>query len=209
MKIAIGILFTFLLCSAGVVHAAQPWPEIQSARQTFHIELPSAQPDVNFVIRSRAGRAAYKIDCGTYETPIGAFDYSGEFECRLISLYQLMKYSTLFTENPHQDADWESRARFFAKEVVDPCGQIPNFGRVRTFALRGMKVTLELSDIRFAGQGKDLKLKSFDFTISVDEDKNAQSAIAEPPLLDPKWKALLCPLDDSVTPHFRGDASNK
>ena len=44
------------------------------------------------------------------------FDYSGDFECRLSSVGDHDTYSTLLTEDAHQNRDWESRGRFFSAD---------------------------------------------------------------------------------------------
>jgi hypothetical protein len=183
--------------------AADSWPSVRPQERSYHVELPSAKPGVGLTIRNLKGLAVYTIECGTYATQKPSFDYSGEFECILQRVSPAHEYSTYFTEEPHQSSDWESRARFFAYEVADPCGQIPDFGRTRSFRLRGMKIVLAMSNIVFRGAGADQKLKSFDFRISVEKDPSAVTPITEPPLLDPKWKDFPCKLDNSVSVHFR------
>jgi hypothetical protein len=196
-------LFAFVLM-ATVCAWSQSWPVIQPIEQDYHVENFD-KPIVTLTIRTRAGSAAYKIDCANGDTPddVLDFDFSGDFECLLQTVPTNHSFSTYFTENPHQDRDWESRARFFASEVADPCGQIPELGRTRTFRVRGMKIILAMSNIAFSGQGKELHLKSFDFRIAVEADGTAKTKITEPPLIDTKWKALPCKLDNSVPPHFR------
>ena len=183
---------------------AQSWPIIQPVEQTYHVNNPD-QGGVSLTIRTPSGSAVYKIDCANGNTPDNAFgfDFSGDFECLLQTVPPNYSFSTYFTENPHQDRDWQSRARFFASEVADPCAQIPDLGRIRAFRLRGMKITLAMSNVSFSGQGKDLHLKSFDFRIAADVDPTARTNITEPPLFEPKWKSLPCKLDNSVSVHFR------
>lgn len=50
--------------------------------------------------------------------------------------------SSLLVETDNQSADWQTRARFLLPELTGACGNVPDFGRVRTFNLRGMKLTL-------------------------------------------------------------------
>src|SRR6266849_157803 len=136
--------------------AAQSWPTIQPQERRYHVGLPTAKSGIELAIRSREGSPVYTIECGTYATSKHGFDYSGEFECVLQTIPPDYTYSTYFTEDPQQSSDWESRARFFASEIADPCGQVPDFGRTRTFRLRGLKIILTMLNIIFKGQGSDL-----------------------------------------------------
>lgn len=199
------LLFAILLPSSC---AAQKWPAVAPVERSYHVQLPTADPQVELTIKDPSGKPAYKVECGTKDSTIKDFDYSGDFECRLVSLYEPMKYSTLFTENPKQDRDWESRARFFSNELAKPCSEIPDFGDVRSFRLRGMKVVLGMHNIVFAEQGKDKMLKSFDFQISVEDDLGATTAIAQPPVVDPRWKKSPCTLDASTRVHFGSPSTN-
>src|SRR5262245_55221528 len=115
------------------------------------------------------------------------FEYSGDFECRLTSLVAPSRYSTLLTDNPNQSHDWESRGRFLADELFRSCVSYPEYGAVRHFRLRGMKITLSLSNIVFdtsAGVRSTnglLGLSSFRFAFSVEPDSTAHGEIAEVP----------------------------
>jgi hypothetical protein len=197
------MLIALLLLSAGSSWP-QSWPTIQPVERTYHVESPD-KPGVTLTIRTPTAGAIYRVDCGNGDTPDGAFgfDFSGDFECRLQTVPPNYSFSTYFTENPRQDRDWQSRARFFAHEVIEPCAQIPDLGRIRTFRVRGMKITLAMSNISFSGDGKEPHLRSFDFRIAAEVDPTARTAITEPPLIDAKWKSLPCPLDNSVSVHFR------
>jgi hypothetical protein len=142
------------------------------------------------------GGALYRLEChgGGYEGD-PQFDYSGDFECRLASLYTEDPYSTLFTENPNQSRDWQSRARFLAEELIGACAEYPEYGRIRTFRLRGMRITLGLADITFVlrePSGAEVSsppaLESFRFDLRVEPDGTAGSAIAEPvPYVEPEY----------------------
>lgn len=208
MRGDITIVGALVLSSICFAQAVTHWPRVRPEDKSFHVSLPAADPGVKMAIKDQSGREIYEIACGTYATPFGAFDYSGEFECMLQSIPS-SSYSTLFTEYTNQDRDWESRARFFANEIAPPCGEIPDFGLNRTFRLRGMKVTLAMSNVVFSGHGKEQKIKSFRFNIKVAQDPAANTPITQPPLLNKKWKRLPCTLDDSVKVHFRASATTK
>lgn len=202
MKKRMFILPAMLLIMSSA-YATSNWPRVKPEFYSFHIALPASDPQVIITISDKTGKALYQLQCGTDETPNEDFAYSGDFECMLQTIPPDYTYSTLFTEIRHQDRDWESRARFFTNEVTAPCDEVPDFGKVRSFRLRGMKVTLAMSNVVLSGAGKNQKLKSFDFIVTVAGDPTAMTAIAQPPILDPKWKRLPCRLDESVPVYFR------
>lgn len=151
------------------------FPEIMPIKRKF--EIPSvAKGEVALTIKSRQGNPLYMLQCHPegYSGDVD-FDYSADFECRLISLYKPNTYSTLLTENQNQSRDWESRGRFFASDLRGGCEKVPQFGAVRGFRLRGMNLTLRISNPAFA----DDKLKSANLTVVVHPDKTATSPIAE------------------------------
>ena len=195
-----------LLCLASLAaqfSAHAEWPRIVSQTDRFHIVSPIRKSPVDVPIRDIDGKAVYRLVCGSFDTPIGDFAYSGDFECFLQTVPpNYHGVSSLFAEAMPETADWQTRGRFFAREIKPPCDEIPDFGADRTFRLRGMKITLSLSNIEFDIVDGRLGLKTFDFSVSVIPDRSATSAIAEPPTLDPKWRGTGCALDNSVTPHF-------
>src|SRR5207245_11632673 len=107
------------------------------------------------------GAPVYRLQCHSAEYSGGDHDfaYSGDFECRLSSVGNRDRYSTLLTEDAHQSRDWESRGRFFAQNLRGSCASIPDFGAVRKFKLRGMDLTLKIINPRFAPDGTLQSLK--------------------------------------------------
>jgi hypothetical protein len=93
-----------------------------------------------------------------------------------VSSFSGEHYSTLLTEDAHQSRDWESRGRFFAAELQGPCARIPEFGATRSFELRGMDLTLGITNQKFTVGGK---LNSLTLTVTVRPDPRAQRPIAE------------------------------
>lgn len=171
------------------------WPPIRPMHESVYFEN-ARQAAATFTIVGKDNKPLYRIECHTSEFEGDPdFDYSGDFECRLTSLYSAETYSTLFTENPKQSRDWESRARFLSEELIGKCADYPEFGRVRHFRLRGMKITLILSDILFwssaeMGDRKPRRpeLKSFRFAVQVEADAEARTGITEPvPYSEPPY----------------------
>ena len=162
-------------CCASESQADPKYPRIAPLERV--LDVPSVEKaNVNVIIKSIQGRPAYKIQChsSNYGAASG-FDYSGDFECRMIPAEGATKYSTLFTEDPEQSRDWESRARFFSADLQGDCARIPEFGSTRDFKLRGMMVTLQVLQPAFDLNGvlDSLKLK-----INVRPYPSAQRPIA-------------------------------
>jgi hypothetical protein len=171
------------------------WPVIRAFTKTVLIPKASEASLIAELVDMN-GKPVYRLECHTaaYEGDPG-FDYSGDFECRLVSLYSKDAYSTLLTDNPQQSRDWESRGRFLVEELVGKCRSYPEYGATRHFRLRGMKITLSLREIRLSGMsttksdgGSRPKLVSFRFNVSAQIDRTATSEIAEPvPFLNPPF----------------------
>lgn len=167
------------------------WAEIKPVRATYH--FPQAEnAKVKKIIYSKDGKPLYTLECYAYPVipQTGEFNYSGDFECALHFYSNRHGYSTLLTELPYADRDWESRGRFLTAQLIEPCGAYRDLGRKRTFRLRGLKLTLNLTHVLFDNQKQNLSndapaLKSFDLEIAVVPDPTATSEIAATPRLPP------------------------
>ena len=167
--------FIACLWFASLCAYAQSYPVPVSISRIFDV------PDVNAAavslhVKSRDGKDLYKLQChASGYMGDSTFDYSGYFECRLILSDGQNTYSTLLTEDLDQSRDWESRGRFFAASLKGECAKIPEFGAVRSFTLRGMRLTLRILDPTFQGN----KLLSLKLAVAVAPDPNAHRSIAE------------------------------
>jgi hypothetical protein len=185
-----------LVCACGCRSSGSSgWPNIVPLRESA-VFTEGVAASADWTIRGAEGKPLYRIACHTsgYEQDPD-FVYSGDFECRLASLYSREAQSTLFTDNPQQSRDWESRARFLAEELVGKCSSYPEFGSVRHFRLRGMRITLSVTDFvldtvqQEEAPGHRLGLKSFRFQLAVERDPRAVSALAEPvPYVEPLYR---------------------
>ena len=121
------------------------------------------------------------------DTPIGnSADLAGDFDCYLQSLYSQDLFQTLLTQDPFEEL--HDRGEIWAEYLVGPCGEYPEWGRIRTFRLRGMQIALTLSNVRVAhNRDNSFELQSFDFRVSVQPDASALSMISEPPPYAPSW----------------------
>jgi hypothetical protein len=166
------------------------WPIIKPYKQEFNFNDANSAA-VSILLRDANGNDLYRFECHNYlyEDDSG-FDYSGDFECKLNSLYgEGNSLPTLLTSDLHQPSDWWSRGRFLAGELTEKCIDYPEYGRIRTFRLRGMNIRLELSDIVFASSDidveKNVQLKSFRFIFDAKPDLSAATEIAECPAASP------------------------
>jgi hypothetical protein len=171
-------LFTLLSVALTLASwaGARHYPSVEAQNRVF--EVPDVKhADVSFDIKSSKGTPVYRLQCHSaeYSGDDRDFAYSGDFECRLGSVDDRDRYSTLLTEDAHQSADWESRGRFFAKNLRGSCASIPDFGAVRRFKLRGMDLTLEIINPRFARDGD---LQSLKLSVKVRPDASAVRPIA-------------------------------
>lgn len=161
------------------------WPAVGTMRRSFN--FPEARNALlELPILGVNSKPLYLLSCrgrDLHHDP--DFEYTGDFECRLKSLYSTDRYSTLLTYNPLQERSWESRGRFISESLYGQCADYPEYGRVRHFRLRGMKLTVELSRITFerAHRPGDLEeselLKSFRLEVAIERDPSALSTIAE------------------------------
>jgi hypothetical protein len=155
---------------------SEAYPAVKEIRRSFLISSV-ANTNVSLDIDSENGKPLYHLQCHTAGyTGDPDFDYSGDFECRLSIIGEPNSFSTLLTENARQSRDWESRGRFFAIALRDPCARIPEFGASRNFKLRGMGMNLQITDSTFTEAGK---LKSLKLTVAVRHDPMARRPIAE------------------------------
>jgi len=212
-------VFVYLALLISLLHvlafAQDNWPLIQPAQKVEKISLPDIDDPnhlkaagfnstFDLAIRSTKGDLLYKIECGNPDrSDAKVFEYSGDFQCRMIVAGKEVTSVDLLSEVFRSTHDWQSRARFFASEVLGRCGEIADYGRERTFRLRGMKITLAMSDIKADKSGLVPTLQEFTFRADAVPDASAKSQVAEAPDPSLRSESLGCPLDNSVPVNFR------
>jgi hypothetical protein len=139
------------------------------------------------------GSTLYVLDCHTFAFEDPDFNYSGDFECRLRTASgDAGPLGTLLADR-RSERDWDSRGRFLREEVEGDCGRHPDYGLRRRFRLRGMSLTIAMSDLtlvtrRPAASDDALvpAFRSFRVRVDVKRDDAATSEIAEvPPARNP------------------------
>lgn len=157
------------------------WPEIARAQESYHFDDPE-NARVDLKLLGLSGEPLYRLACRGRRQFDSGFDYSGDFECLLKSEYSNDHYDTLFTYNPRQERSWESRGRFSWDDLYHPCPASSEYGLVRHFRLRGMRLTLSVSNVRWRPVKKQKRdsaptPESFGFTVQVEPDQEALSTI--------------------------------
>jgi hypothetical protein len=185
------IIFAYLLVVPALVNNSQPhhsWPVIAPYSEVFTF-TDGEFANASVILKGKDGHPLYRLECHTFSYSDPDFDYSGDFECRLVSLYSKEPWSTLLTDEPQQSRDWQSRGRFLASELEGACDKYPEYGAVRHFRLRGMQLTLEISDFKLVSKeiaksqsGDPIpRFQSFRLHIKATPDTSAASEIAERP----------------------------
>ncbi len=177
--------------SSPVTHATQ-WPKVEEVHKSY-IFSNVANAGFDLELRERNGerRAVYMLKChsGVYEAD-SDFNYSGLIDCRLVSLYSKEAVSSLLSETAKQTSDWHDRGRFLATHLRKGCAAYPDWGQRRTFRLRGMKITIEISNIMprsLLSEGGD-KVQSYSVDIAVRPDPTADTPLTqEPRAPQPPW----------------------
>ena len=195
MKIMVIVLFIIVYLNGYSIasEGQNNWPAVCYREDNINFSL-SRLDKTKFKIFGCDGSPLYELEChlGPYEGD-PAFDYSGDFECRLSSLYSVESHSTLLTEENHQTRDWESRGRFLLWQLLEDCALYPEYGKLRHFRLRGMNLTLEVTDIELSKKVVGVPMiGKLDLHIIVEPDPTATSPITEkieylePPRIHPK-----------------------
>ncbi len=181
----VGLASCIPFWSGGV--SQQPWPTVAPLTQAVHF-VDREKQEAKMEVVGIDGKPLYLLEChlNAYDYDDPNFDYSGDFECRMISLYSNNIYSTLLTEDANQSRDWQSRGRFLLSELVGKCGDYPEYGKIRHFRLRGMNLTLEISKLIVEPGSKAYnrpwptdRIKELDLKITIVSDPKSSSAIAE------------------------------
>lgn len=185
------------------------WPRIQANSVKVGIDLSASRTYVDVPLRDTDGRVRYRLICragddayrAAVERATGVASYQEDLTCLLspkdaeIDVSLLVEYGSPI---------WHTRGVFRRAEITGSCAAYPEFGRVRTFKLRGIRLTLSLSESAIPyretskhGQGGNIgpheALEFADLSIDVRPDSTAATAIADrPAFIDPKGDPAAC-----------------
>jgi hypothetical protein len=191
MRFGIFTAGTAVLFTSVLAWSAQQWPRVEEVHKHFDFaDVDSAGFDLELKESGGEQRSLYLLKChsGQYEGGSG-FDYSGLLDCRLVSLYSKETVSSLLTETSQQIADWHDRGRFLASHLRKGCAAYPEWGQKRSFRLRGMDITISISDVVFAPPPSgDEKVKSYSVDVIVTSDPTGDTPLTQRPKTpEPPW----------------------
>lgn len=176
-----------LLLSLPVL-AAPAWPTIRPIDQKVEVDLTRSLVDFRLPILSGHGRPLYWLRCLGGSTArldaLGDHDgnnYVAPLACVLVVQADGWNASLLSEDDA---AVWYSRGQYHGNDLFGECGRYPEFGTLRHFRLRGMKITLSAENI-VVRQHNDVT--RFTLHVRVEPDPSAHTANAERPgFLPPK-----------------------
>ncbi|MFZ6816886.1 hypothetical protein [Undibacterium sp. Ji22W] len=165
------------------------WPKIASVTGKEIFKEP-AFAKFSKTILDEDGRALYELTCKNGDMDDDEdFNYSGLFHCRLsiVGASKSDSHSLLF-EGRTATSDWDGRARFLLNDVLGACGAYSDWGSVRTFLVRGMRIILKIRNVVLINESGEPKAKSFSFFYELKPDKLAKSELAKiSPTKEPPW----------------------
>jgi hypothetical protein len=180
------VLFAgFVLLAACRSTAPKPaWPHILEVEKIYELDHSKDWIHLRFPIRDAADSATlYSFICvGGSDayldslSDVTGLNFVGWFGCVLVEGDESFSESSLLAEEGDLPY-WHTRGVVRDADLIGKRGEYPEYGRVRHFRLRGLKLTLEFFDIQETSGGEIDKLK---MRVRVTNDPTALSGIAEP-----------------------------
>jgi hypothetical protein len=145
------MILTLTMTLLAMSPAAAGWPPVRPLTKEYRFS-DGQSATIDQPIVGSQGAPLYRLICRTWSTTESnnEFDYSGDFECRLVAVPALDWRDgwNLLSDEPRPSRDWEHRGRFLVQEFQGECLRYPGYGARRAFHLRGMELVLSLSDWR-------------------------------------------------------------
>lgn len=172
-------LFLCLLVSTPLF-AQNHWPNIIESKTTFDLNR-KAGLNIFYHIFGIDGKPKYLLSCHDhYYEKDTAYVYSGDFECKLVSLYSKDRYSSLLVYTKDQTANWQNRGLFYTDHLTSKCPGIETWGKRRVFNMRGIELELLISSYSLTKDKEgDEVIDSLSFTVSVKNNSNFDNEIHE------------------------------
>lgn len=166
------------------------WPSVQPLQRQVSVDFRGEQIQIDIPIRATDGRVIYDFACrGGSERYLDALpgNWVGPLMCTLAEGDRPTEESLLSEDD---SAAWFSRGEFRGEDLVGDCGRYPEYGRRRSFRVRGMRITLEAREVHT--DSVDV-VRSFLLSVSVVPDPTATTAQAEQPgFLNPHGQGRSC-----------------
>lgn len=176
------LVVSLFVTLASALEIRDPWPPVAYLSRTFHV--PDAHnASVITYIGGTDGTSLYQLTChdGDYMSRAtcsrceeDSFPYAGLLQCRLIPAKPL-PFSYWDFDPLAAYLAGDSRAIFTTDELLGKCADYPEWGRVRHFRLRGMRLTLSIADLVRDHKGN---ASSYRLSVNVEPDHEAISSIA-------------------------------
>lgn len=148
------LLFVYTLFVGNSLMAENnKWPIIKNS--SISIDFSEQGPrSYNYLITDSNGVPVYLLESylSAYDFENPDYEYSGDFECRLTPLYEKTSGVNLLTYTQNQIRSWENRGRFLLNEMQNKKAENIGWGRRRSFRLRGMIISLEITDYKIEEQ---------------------------------------------------------
>ncbi len=159
----------------------------------FPVDFKTEKIPIDLPLSDKTGQVQYLFWCrgGSEEylatQTVGDDFLLGPFSCGLKSRNKNPGRNLLGEDDSPL---WHTRAQYHYDQLLGKCGDYPEFGRVRTFKLRGFRLTLTVSDVKTNPYGD---ITYFRFGVSLNPDKSAIASIAErPDYLSPYGEGRSC-----------------
>jgi hypothetical protein len=166
----------------------QGWPDIQPIDTSVTFVNPGAgghDTPFEIAIRGVNGTDLYSLEChnGNYDDE-SLIDFADDFQCGLFThgadSASETNFNLLASDTPdEQSSDWFNRGRMLAQQLRGECAQYAEYGAVRHFTLRRMRVTFAFTDVRWIAPTPQVGLERFTFRVTAAVDDSAQTAQAE------------------------------
>jgi hypothetical protein len=131
--------------------AQRTWPRIQPVTATYAIDFERGFT-LELPLRDGAGRIRYLLACragrpGYMDTaPTGdGGNWTGDLMCTLNAGRTSTNELSLLSDDG--DSAWHSRGVFELHDLTGACAAYPEFGRHRSFRVRGMRVSLRVDGV--------------------------------------------------------------
>jgi hypothetical protein len=161
------------------------WPRVQpmQASVTFaNLARDTVDTPYFTVIRDVAGHVAYTVECHNgHDNEERKIDYSGDFQCGVFAAAGDGTVANLLASatKDEESTDWFNRGRMLSTQLVGRCADYPEYGAIRHFRFRGLRVTFAFSDLQWGAMIRGSPaLNAFMFTLSAVPDPTAHTTEA-------------------------------
>ena len=171
----INSLLCYMLFSLNFPAASADYPSIIPVHKQS--EITSENTAFEFYLLSEKKIKTYEFVCrdGDYYNESDFGNFSGFYQCKLI---QIIKNGRLGADVLAPDISWRSsvtRARFDVSSIIGGCRNHPEYGHERVFFVQGMKVVINIHDLKPTAGMINL-FDKYKFTLDVNINNHPSSS---------------------------------